>query len=171
MGDSGLWIAALTGATAVLASWVTSRGHTQAARLQAKVAAAAQHDARRNEARRATYLAFIEHAHLMGVQYRRTPAVLAVNDASLRRVRLEEHMERLREVFGPFRHGCQMVAVDGHASTIDAANGVLGASGRVHRTLRDVAFGSQEPQAFCPVMTDYWAAIGEFVEAVRLGQE
>ncbi|WP_167499317.1 hypothetical protein [Streptomyces malaysiensis] len=32
MADNTFWIAALTGGTAVLASWVTSRGNTRAAR-------------------------------------------------------------------------------------------------------------------------------------------
>ncbi len=42
LADSALWVAVLTGGTAVVASWVTSRGNARAARVQAEAAAQAQ---------------------------------------------------------------------------------------------------------------------------------
>jgi hypothetical protein len=66
MGDGALWIAALTGGTAVLASWVTSRGNTRAARVQAEASAHAQHRIKARELRRTAYLELIEQAHLVG---------------------------------------------------------------------------------------------------------
>jgi hypothetical protein len=42
MADSALWVAVLTGGTAVVASWMTSRGNARAARVQAEAAAQAQ---------------------------------------------------------------------------------------------------------------------------------
>ncbi|WP_141747190.1 hypothetical protein [Streptomyces agglomeratus] len=167
MGDAGLWVAVLTGGTAVIASWVTSRGHTQAARLQAEVAAATQEEARRRETRRASYLAFIEQAHLMGVEYRKTPPLLEIEDPEHRRLRLEEHRERLREVFGPFRHRCQVVALDGPSMTVDAGHRVFVTSRTVYMTLGDIAAGICEPSAYFQAIDDYWTSMSEFVEAVR----
>ncbi|MGW7079764.1 hypothetical protein [Streptomyces sp. NPDC054866] len=36
MGDIAVWVAALTGGTAVLASWVTNLGNVRTARVQAE---------------------------------------------------------------------------------------------------------------------------------------
>lgn len=44
--DIAVWVAALTGGTAVLASWVTNLGNVRAARVQAEASAQAQHRGR-----------------------------------------------------------------------------------------------------------------------------
>ncbi|GAA3358430.1 hypothetical protein GCM10017744_032980 [Streptomyces antimycoticus] len=77
MADSTFWIAALTGGTAVLASWVTSRGNTRAARIQADTAVLAQRAERLRDSRRSAYLDLIEQTHSIGELYcgdRRRPA-------------------------------------------------------------------------------------------------
>ncbi|MCX3287110.1 hypothetical protein OR263_10360 [Streptomyces sp. NEAU-H22] len=169
MGDIGLWVAGLTGATAVLASWVTSRGHTRAAQLQAEISAAAQDEARRRELRRASYLAFLEQAHLMGVEYRHTPSILSTEDPGQRRARLEEHRARLREVFGPFRHTCQVATVHARSGqVIEACDGVFAASRTVYMALGDIADGVTEPAVFYTAIDHYWAAVGDLGKAVRL---
>ncbi|MFF4228187.1 hypothetical protein [Streptomyces sp. NPDC001820] len=169
MGDIGLWVAGLTGATAVLASWVTSRGHTRAAQLQAEAAAEVQDRARRNEARQTSYLAFIEQAHLMGGEYRLTPTILSVEDPEQRGVRLGEHRARLRELYGPFGQSCALVALHGYsAEAVDACNAVSAASTKVYMTLGEIAESTQESTAFYPALDEYWTAMGKFVDAVRL---
>ena len=133
----------------MLASWVTSRGHTRAARLQAEISAAAQDEARRREVRRASYHAFLEQAHLMGVEYRQTPSILSTEDLEQRRARLEEHRARLREVFGPFRHTCQVATVHARSSeVIEACDGVFIASSTVYMALGSIAEGGAEPAVF-----------------------
>jgi hypothetical protein len=62
MTDDALWVAVLTGGTAVLASWVTSRGNARAARVQAEASAQNQQRSRSRETRRTAYLEFIEVA-------------------------------------------------------------------------------------------------------------
>ena len=59
MADSALWVAVLTGGTAVVASWVTSRGNARAARVQADAAAQAQQHSQVRAARRTAYLEFV----------------------------------------------------------------------------------------------------------------
>ncbi|MFF5365639.1 hypothetical protein [Streptomyces sp. NPDC013187] len=169
MGDIGLWIAGLTGATAVLASWVTSRGHTRAARLQAEVSAAAQDEARRREVRRASYLAFLEQAHLMGVEYRQTPSILRIEDLGLRRTRIEEHRARLREVFGPFRHTGQVATLHARSGeVVEACDRVFTACRTVYMALGDIADGVTESAVFYTSLAHYWTAVDDFGKAVRL---
>ncbi|WP_308122421.1 hypothetical protein [Streptomyces sp. WAC04114] len=68
MADNTFWIAALTGGTAVVASWVTSRGNSRAARIQADAATASQRMQRLqrlHEARRAAHLDLIQQGQRM----------------------------------------------------------------------------------------------------------
>ncbi|GAA2534327.1 hypothetical protein GCM10010423_33220 [Streptomyces levis] len=168
MGDTGLWIAGLTGATAVLASWVTSRGHTRAARLQAEISASAQEETRQREIRRAAYLAFLEQAHLMGMEYRRTPSLLSLEDQEQLRTRLDEHRARLREVFGPFRHTRQIATVHARSSSvIEACDRVFTASRSLYMALGDIAEGVAGTSAFHTALDQYWTAVDELGEAVR----
>jgi hypothetical protein len=169
VGDTGLWIAGLTGATAVLASWVTSRGHVRAARLQAEISKAAQEETRQGEVRRASYLAFLEQAHLMGVEFRQTPSVLSIEDQQHRRARLEEHRARLREVYGPFRHTCQVATVHARSSSaIEACDRVFAASRTVYMALGDIADGVTGASAFYTALDQYWTAVDSLGKAVRL---
>ncbi|RST07653.1 hypothetical protein E2C00_07965 [Streptomyces sp. WAC05374] len=168
MGDTGLWIAGLTGVTAVLASWVTSLGHTRAARLQAEITAATQEETRRREVRRAAYLAFLEQAHLTGVEYRQTPAILGVEDDQRRRDGIDEHRARLREVFGPFRHTYQVATVHAvSAGTAVACDRVFAASREVYMALGDIADGVRDASAFHVALHGYWTAVDELGRAVR----
>jgi hypothetical protein len=77
MTDEALWAAVLTGGTAVLASWVTSRGNARAARIQAETSAQTQQQSRSRETRRTAYLEFIEQAHIKGELYWRLGDVYA----------------------------------------------------------------------------------------------
>ncbi|MFF9119002.1 hypothetical protein ACF09Y_25990 [Streptomyces massasporeus] len=65
MADNTFWIAALTGGTAVVASWVTSRGNSRAARIQADAATASPRMQRLHEARRAAHLDLIQQGQRM----------------------------------------------------------------------------------------------------------
>ncbi|MFD9224544.1 hypothetical protein ACFWDI_32155 [Streptomyces sp. NPDC060064] len=105
----------------------------------------------------------------MGVEYRQTPNILNIEDLEQRRVRLEEHRARLREVFGAFRHTCQVATVHGLSTrAIDACNGVSAASRAVYMGLGDITEGIRDPSAFYSALDDYWTAVYELGEAVRL---
>jgi hypothetical protein len=59
MTDTALWISSLTAGTAVLASWVTSRGTARAAQIQADATEKTQRTVRVSEARRSAYVSLI----------------------------------------------------------------------------------------------------------------
>ncbi|MCX5237586.1 hypothetical protein OG824_20500 [Streptomyces prunicolor] len=61
MPSDTVWVAVLTGLTAVSASWVTSRGARQAAREQTQLSTSAQRHDRFREIRRTAYLNIIQH--------------------------------------------------------------------------------------------------------------
>ncbi len=119
MGDSTVWtlaIAALTGGTAVLASWVTGRGSAQAARIQAETGARAQRAERLRESRRAAYLDLIEQAHTMGELYweisgalqlpataPRTEALAGLHDREIAEYAKIRRCARVVELEGPPR--------------------------------------------------------------------
>lgn len=170
MGDSGLWVAGLTAATAIVASWVAGRGHTRAARVQAEAAAEVQEAARRRVARRDSYLAFVEQTHLMGVEYREVPSILKIEDQGERKSALERHQQHLRSEFGRFRHCVQLVALDGGAQTIEAAYAVSDASRAVYMALGEIAEGTREATTFHLLIDAYWRAVTAFVEAARAEQ-
>ncbi|MEU7046047.1 hypothetical protein AB0A77_34025 [Streptomyces varsoviensis] len=170
MGTDGLWIAVLTAITAVLASWVTSRGNANVARLQAKLVAETQQDAARHQVRRAAYLAFIKQAHAVGAQYRQTPGILDIRDPVARTHALKRHQEELREGYAPFLHSLAVVAIDGYGSPVEAANAVHSASTGVYMTLVAVAEGTQLRSAFTAAVWAFWRSTELFATAAREAQ-
>ncbi|MFE1315764.1 hypothetical protein [Streptomyces sp. NPDC058755] len=97
MADNTFWIAALTGGTAVLASWVTSRGNTRAARIQADATTASQRLQRLYEARRAAYLDLIQQGQRMAELYWKVPEVHRFSAPESRSVTLEDFRDRIRD--------------------------------------------------------------------------
>ena len=102
MTDEALWVAVLTGGTAVLASWVTSLGNARAARIQAEASAQTQQQSRSRETRRTAYLEFIEQAHITGELYWRLGDVYAqLTDPDEQLVRIQQLRADLRDAFDP----------------------------------------------------------------------
>lgn len=66
MGDSSWLIAAITGATAVAASWTTGRLSARSARHTAELNATESRSEHTRQARRAAYLEFIASVHITG---------------------------------------------------------------------------------------------------------
>ncbi|MET8346739.1 hypothetical protein [Streptomyces microflavus] len=91
VGDIAVWIAAFTGGTAVLASWVTTLGNARAARVQAEASARTQHRGQVRELRRSAYLDLMEHAHLVGELYWKVgDAIHQIPDPTQQLARFEE---------------------------------------------------------------------------------
>ncbi|MGC9472602.1 hypothetical protein ACP4I1_00370 [Streptomyces sp. WG4] len=118
--DSTLWVAVLTGGTAVLASWVTSRGTARAARIQAEASSRAQQIDRIRESRRAAYAGVIEHAHETAELHFRVKGVLAGPDEHL-----IQHIERLRGelrvAFDPLMRCIRLTVLEGPTRVTEAA--------------------------------------------------
>ncbi|MGP3942335.1 MULTISPECIES: hypothetical protein [Streptomyces] len=171
MADSTFWIAALTGGTAVLASWVTSRGNTRAARIQADTAVLAQRAERLRDSRRSAYLDLIEQTHSIGELYWEIAAVQRAAEAGRRPAlqdELDELAERERDEYGKLRRCVRVVELEGPAAAATAANALQKATGPFHRALGAMRSGEPEaPQRFHDAFRPFWQALTDFVEAAK----
>lgn len=167
MDNSALWVALLTAATAVVASWVTSRGNSQAARVQAEAAAEAARVAHKHEARRATHLGFIQQANDMGILYLRIPKYLKVENQEARQASLTGLRDQLRDSYGPFMRSLAIVSLECHPGPIEAARAVHVASTVAYARLVAVEEEIREADAFCEAVNAYLASVDSFIEAAR----
>jgi hypothetical protein len=146
VADSAVLIAALTGGTAVLASWVTSRGNAKAARIQAETAAQVQQRILVREIRRTAYLALIEHAHSTGEIYWRVGDVyMQPNDEDAQRARIEQIRVDLRDGFAPLMRCVRVIVLEGPGTVAESADALLQAASTCNSTLWNVSRG--EPGA------------------------
>jgi hypothetical protein len=146
VSDSAALIAALTGATAVLASWVTSRGNAKAARVQAETAAQVQQRIQVREIRRTAYLALIEHAHSTGEIYWRVGDVyMQLTDEVAQRARIEEIRADLRDGFAPMMRCVRVIVLEGPEAVAESADALLQAASTCNSGLGNVSRG--EPGA------------------------
>ncbi|MFF0227624.1 hypothetical protein [Streptomyces sp. NPDC004629] len=173
MGDSAVWVAALTGATAVVASWVTNLGNVRAARAQAQASAAAERAGRVRESRRAAYLELMARAHDMSELYRKVvDARFQLGDGDAYLARVQELRRSVREAYDPLMHCVRTVALEGPAGAASAARTLLGAATEVSRSLWQVARGEPEARArFETARESYAVCLERFVDAARAAME
>ncbi|MFI1163357.1 hypothetical protein ACH4UM_07030 [Streptomyces sp. NPDC020801] len=173
MADSALWVAALTGGTAVLASWVANVGNVRAARTQAEASAEAQHRERIRDGRRAAYLELMERAHTMGELYRRVvDAHFQHGDGERFLNRVQELRVAVREAYDPLMRGVRAIGLEGPAGAAAAAGAVLTAATEVSRSLWHVSLGEADARArFDTAREAYLGSLERFVEAARVAME
>ncbi|MFD6967672.1 hypothetical protein [Streptomyces sp. NPDC059979] len=173
MADIAVWVAAFTGGTAVLASWVTTLGNARAARVQAEASAQAQHQGQVRELRRAAYLELMAHAHVMGELYRRVvDAFHQIADPDEQLARFEELRSELREAYDPLMHSVRVVALEGPPATAEAAQGVLDAAQQVNQRLWRITCREADSHArFLEAQEAYLRRLGRFVEEGRAAME
>lgn len=169
MGDGALWIAALTGGTAVLASWVTSRGNTRAARIQAETSAHAQDRTRARELRRTAYLELIEQAHVVGELYWRLGDVYAqLTDPAEQLARIEQLRADLRNAFDPLSRCVRVIVLEGPPAVAAAAEQVRHAAMNANRALSSVCQRESDArERFEDAHRLFRACLEEFIEAAR----
>ncbi|MES5821257.1 hypothetical protein [Streptomyces sp. RG80] len=169
MGDSAVWVAAFTGATAVLASWVTNLGNVRAARAQAEASARAQLRGRVREVRRAAYLDFMEQAHVTGELYWQVGFDLEVlTDAERLAVRLHDLRAELRSAYDPLMRSARVVVLEGPGDAAEAAEAVLRAVADTNRTLWRISLGEPEARArFAAGQQDFTERLEHFVGVAR----
>jgi hypothetical protein len=173
MGDIAVWVAALTGGTAVLASWVTNLGNVRAAKVQAEASAQAQHRAYVRELRRAAYLELMGRAHDMSELYRMVmDAFHQISDPDQQVTRFEELRSELRNAYDPLIHSAHVVVLEGPSATADVAQGLLDEAQKVNRCLWRITCGDEDARArFIDAQTAYLRCLGHFVEAARAAME
>ncbi|MGW1901258.1 hypothetical protein ACWCQB_28400 [Streptomyces hirsutus] len=173
MEDSAMWVAALTGGTAVFASWVTNLGNVRAARVQAEASAQAQHRERVRESRRAAYLEMMEHAHVIGELYRKVmDAFHQIADPDQQLTSFEELRSELREAYDPLMHSVRIAVLEGPSTTAEAAQAVLDAASKANRRLWHITCGDADARThFDDVQVVYLRCLERFVEVARASME
>ncbi|GAA2619504.1 hypothetical protein [Streptomyces tubercidicus] len=171
MGDSTVWtsaIAAVTGGTAVLASWVTSRGSTRAAMIQAETAARSQRAERLRESRRTAYLDLIEQTHRMGELFWEISTVLRLPHSEARTSTLGELRDREVAEYAKIRRCARVVELEGPHSAATAALALQKTTRPFYAALSADLTGDPGGQdAFDDAYRPFWRALEEFVDAAR----
>ncbi len=168
MADNTFWIAALTGGTAVVASWVTSRGNTRAARIQADAAMASQRMQRLHEARRAAYLDLIQQGQRMAELYWKVSEVHRISDPESRSSSLQDFRDRIRDTYGDLRRAVRVIELEGPDEAAAAAYAVKQATTDPYQALNSVIAAEAGAEArFDACYSPYWAALGRFVDAAK----
>lgn len=175
MADSAFWIAALTAGTAVLASWVTSRGTARAARIQADTTASAQRVERLREARRTAYAEFMEQAQrLSDVHWKVSDVVRGAGSGESGGFGPEqvEELRRLRELqrdeYATLRNLTWVVSLEGPDEVADLANKVRRTTNPFHKAIQAMIEGDVGAAArFDACYSPFWDALKEFIKASR----
>jgi hypothetical protein len=169
MTDSAVWIAALTGGTAVFASWVTSRGNARAARVQSESSALADRHNRIRQSQRAAYLDFLEQAHATGELYYRLGDVYAqLTDPKEQMARIQKVRVELRDKFDPLMRSTRVVLLEGPAPVADTAEAVKQAVADTNTALWMIS--RNEPEAherFDAAHHVFLSKVDEFIESAR----
>ncbi|PJJ01864.1 hypothetical protein BX264_2181 [Streptomyces sp. 2333.5] len=168
MADNAFWISSLTAGTAVLASWVTSRGTARAARIQADASANTQRTERQRETRRAAYANFIEQAQHMGELYWKVSDVLRAGDQEEQLPALRDLRFCLRDEYSRLRHFAWIVALEGPSEVAAAGETLRRSTTPPYRALLSVIEGDTDAaEMFNQCYDPYWRSVMIFVEAAR----
>ncbi|UUU21562.1 hypothetical protein [Streptomyces sp. DSM 40750] len=171
MADSAFWIASLTAGTAVLASWVTSRGTARAARIQADTTAGAQRVERLREARRTAYADFMEQAQRLNDVHWKASDVVRGAEGGLGPEQVEE-LRRLRDLqrdeYATLRHRTWIVSLEGPDGVAELANTVRRSTNPFHKAIEAMIEGDAGAVArFDACYSPFWRALQEFIKASR----
>ncbi|MFE7765023.1 hypothetical protein [Streptomyces sp. NPDC057438] len=171
MGDGTFWIAALTAGTAVLASWVTSRGTARAARIQADTTADAQRVERLRAARRTAYAEFMEQAQRLNDVHWKVSDVVRGTEDGLGPERIEELRrlrERQRDEYATLRNLTWVVSLEGPEDVAALANTVRRATSPFHKAIEAMIEGDTAAVArFDGCYAPFWEALRAFIKASR----
>ncbi|GAA2452957.1 hypothetical protein GCM10010405_40970 [Streptomyces macrosporus] len=172
MTDNTWWVAALTGGTAVLASWVTTLGNARTARIQGQAAAETQRRQQLRDGRRRAYLDLVEQAHRMAELYWKVSAASRVEDAAERAAAWSALYERERDEYAGIRRCVRVVDLEGPPEVAEAAEALKREVGSFHRPFTTMVEGDgsavEEAVAeFDGRYRPFWAALNRFVDTAR----
>ncbi|WP_217371156.1 hypothetical protein [Nonomuraea antri] len=164
-----MWVAILTGATAVTAGWVASLGNARTARIQAEASAQAQHHARVREARRTAYLDFLAQAHLTGELYYRLGDVYAQLTQPDEQVRkIHDLRTALRDAYDPLARCTRVVLLEGPEAIAATAESVQQAVTDANGALWEIVQGAPDARArFDQSHQTFRERLQRFIETAR----
>lgn len=167
--DSTVWVAILTGGTAILAGWVASLGNARSARIQAEASAKAQHHAQIREARRTAYLEFLEHAHITGeLYYRLGDVYMQLTRPDEQASKIHELRTVLRDAYDPLARCARVVLLEGSEAIAAQAEAVQDAVTHANGALWEIAQGAPDAQArFNHAHQVFRDRLQSFVETAR----
>ncbi|MEW1838321.1 hypothetical protein AB0392_10230 [Nonomuraea angiospora] len=167
--DSTVWIAILTGGTAILTGWVTSLGNARAARIQAEASAKAQHHAQIREARRTAYLEFLEQAHITGELYYRLGDIymqLTQPDEQLKKI--QDLRIALRDAYDPLARCARVVLLEGPEAIASTAEAVKQAATDANGALWEIAQDTPDARSrFDSAHQVFRERLQSFIETAR----
>lgn len=168
MLDTALLVSALTGATAILASWVGSRGSTRAAQIQAQASRAAQEAESMRISRRAAYSEVIHRAHVVGERFIDVLPAVSLSDPTARASALREVLQRHAQLHGEMMRAVHTAHMEGPDDVARAADRLAKASMQVYLAVRAMA---DEAAAHSPDFDEgyfeFWGAYSDFTSAAR----
>ena len=164
-----MWVAVLTGGTAVLAGWVTSHGNARAARIQAEASARAQDHSRIRELRRTAYLELIEQAHVTGELYWRLGDVYAqLTDPDAQLARIDRLRTDLRDAFDPLKRCVRVTILEGPASVVEAAEAIERTASKANGALWMISQNHPDArERFDEAHQAFRRQLDRFIEAAR----
>ncbi|MBO8199455.1 hypothetical protein JW613_14290 [Streptomyces smyrnaeus] len=166
--DNAFWIAALTGGTAVLASWVTNQGNAKAARIQADSAAETQRMHQLRESRRAAYIDLIEHTHRMAELYWEVSTTRQISDAGERLAARTELRDRERDEYAKLRRCVRVIDLEGPPDVVAAAEALKDEVSNFYAAFKALlADEAGAERDFDNRYRPFWAALTRFTEAAR----
>ncbi|MER6091077.1 hypothetical protein [Streptomyces bluensis] len=147
MLDSSWLIGLITGGTAIVASWVTSRGATRSARVQAEVTAHAAEVAEARSRRRDAYREMSAAVHGLSEVYWRLEEADAVPEDHGRAAVLAQMQTAARTALNEVTRASREVMLEGPTPVAEAAHAVRGAAIIANGLLGRLVTGGEEERS------------------------
>jgi hypothetical protein len=157
MADGGLLIGALTAMTALAASYLTARGTSRAALVQARAVATAEALREERERRRSTYREMLSRTHVFMEALWRVEEADAASDQQAKDRILEQTYEQAGAAMSQITLATREVLLDGPAHVSESAEQVRALAVGLQRRLRTLIGDSSRERRL-----DYDAAYQEF---------
>ncbi|MFC9545200.1 hypothetical protein G3I31_10425 [Streptomyces sp. SID9913] len=144
MGDSGWWVAVVTGATALGASWITTRGNARSVRVEAEVTAHAGHVTEARNRRRDAYRELSAAAHALAEVFWRMEEVDHARTRTERARIIEDMQAASRHRLSDVTKASRDVFLEGPAGVAKAAAELRREAIAAHRLLLQLEDGTED---------------------------
>ncbi|MGW7244641.1 hypothetical protein [Streptomyces sp. NPDC054804] len=164
MTDATVWIAALTGATAIVASWVASRGAARAAEIASQSAAQERRVEKLRETRRAAYVDLITQAHTMESLYWEIKEAVKISDPTAQQRAIADLRVREHHEFETMCRIARIIELEGPDDVGSAGRALRRSTAPFFEALNALAEGNAEAMTlFEESYRPFWDALTEFI--------